>query len=148
MTKVTGPMLSLSASGSIYETLTFRCGKYVHKKKFKKRLSQEELSGQQGLFILGASVWKDEVTTEQKIAWKLLGIYDKFNIMCNAMIGALPLVMVLAPVTIPLVPLSVGWISGYQVFMSFFLVLRTNGWPNYPGPPPEDWKPPGFKEEA
>lgn len=145
MARVTGPMFSLGASGSIKGALTYKCGQFVTKKKPKRKLESSELSDQQLLFQSGSDIWSKGLTEGQRMLWRVKGIFDTLNVMCHHGVAALPLLFVLQPVG-TLVALPLGIVTkGYEAWMSFYLTLGSGGWPNYPGPPPSGWVPAKFK---
>lgn len=146
MARVVGPLMSLSASGTLKKTITYRCGEFVHKIKNKPKNFSEEFEAQQEKFKAAAFLWSETLTSEEKAAWKRKALFDRFNVICNHIAVALPLVAVLSPVSfMTMMGLAGTWVSGYDAWMSFYLTLGPYGWPNYPAPPPDGWVPPNFQ---
>lgn len=145
MAKVIGPLMSVQASGTLKDTITFRCGEFVHKKKKKTTKLNEAALEKQEEFKVAAFLWSEVLTAEQKLAWKSRVLIDRFNVICNHWAVALPLVCALYPLAgAMMLGLGPVWISGYDAWMSYYLTLGEYGWPNYPAPPPFEWKPPNF----
>lgn len=143
MATVIGPMLSLVARGSIGNAVTFKCGKFIAKKKTAKELRLIELSEQQALFKDGAAVWSEDLSPEVKKAWLLVGINNFFDLRCNPQLLALPFFGLL-PAAAPSIPVGIIWklgSNGYSLWISYYLTLGPGGWPNYPSPPPIGWVP-------
>ena len=66
-----------------------------------------------------------------------------FDLRCNPQLMALPFLGIL-PMAAPLVPIGMIFklgINGYDLWMSYYLTLHADGWPNYPSPPPSGWIP-------
>jgi len=143
MALLVGPMMSLIARGSIGQALTFKCGHIAAKKKVSKDLRPDEYSGQQQRFADGAEVWSRTLTFETKQLWWAAGVGEYFDLRCNPQIVALPFAAVhpiMGP-TLALVGPYMVSCRGYDLWMSWYLTLGPNGWPNYPAPPPTGWVP-------
>lgn len=143
MATLVGPMMSVIARGSIANAVTIKCGRVMAKKKTKKDLRADELSEQQKLFKDGAAVWSEDLTDEVKKAWFWVGVRNVFDLRCNPQLMALPFLGIL-PMAAPLVPIGMIFklgINGYDLWMSYYLTLHADGWPNYPSPPPSGWIP-------
>jgi hypothetical protein len=141
MVKVVGPMLSLSASGSISGDLTFQCGEIVRKKKFKNSLSSGELNPQQEKMKEAAEYWSKTMTVSQKAEWRLYAIRDSFNVMCGHFAFALPFLGLISISALIAGVIPFVWLNGYPLYQSYYLTLGASGWPNFPNPPPVGWKP-------
>jgi len=135
--------MSVIARGSIANAITFKCGTVAAKKKTAKTLRLDQLSEQQVLFKDGAAVWSEDLTGDVKRAWLLVGVANTFDLRCNPQMLALPFLGIF-PWAAPLIPgvliLKLGC-NGYDLWMSYYLTLGENGWPNYPNPPPTGWVP-------
>ena len=121
MAKVTGPLLSLSASGTIAETITFVCGHFARKKQEKTGEQPEHLVGQGDTFKAGVDVWR-AMTASQKKSW---GVFRKIIVSapeCSALKGE---------------------ITGYNLYLSHYLRYGVDGWENYPAAPSVLWLPGG-----
>lgn len=143
MAILVGPMLSVIARGSIGDVVTFKCGRVIGKKKFKKDLRANELSEQQQLFKNGAAVWSEDLTQAVKDEWFKVGIKNYWDLRCNPQLMALPFLGLLpaGPLLIALGILFFPGTNGYDLWMSYYLTLGDSGWPNYPLPPPIGWVP-------
>lgn len=141
MVKVVGPMFSLGASGSFSNDVTFQCGEVLRKKKFTNKLRNDWLNEQQQNFQMGAYRWSHELSAETKAKWALFGIVDTLNVMCDHYALALPFLGLVAIEALPVSVLGVIWMTKYDLYMSYYLTLGPNGWPNYPDPPPIGWRP-------
>jgi hypothetical protein len=143
MATLVGPMMSVVARGSIGNAITFKCGTVAAKKKIKKNLRSDQLSEQQQLFKDGAAVWSEDLSDEVQKEWFLVGVRNVFDLRCNPSLLALPFLGIL-PLAAPLIGVAALWklgINGYDLWISYYLTLGANGWPNYPSPPPIGWRP-------
>ena len=143
MALLIGPMMSMIARGSIGGALTFKCGHIAAKKKFKNNLRSYELSEQQKIFQDGAEVWSTKLSFEIKQLWWATGVGEYFDLRCNPQIMALPFAACWPILNATLLIVGPYMVScrGYDLWMSWYLTLGPNGWPNYPLPPPAGWVP-------
>lgn len=113
MAKVTGPLLSLSASGTIADAITYVCGHFARKGEAKERKQPEQLFEQGQNFGAGVNVW-NPMTYEQKESWRQFTKVFRSAPECA----------------------SLGfYLTGYNLFMSYYLRFGENGWTNYPAAP-------------
>lgn len=117
MAKVTGPLFSLAASGTFGKVITFVCGHFA-----KKAESAEAGGGKGNLkmmikFKAGTIKWKS-LSNEIKKEW---GEFGKM-IMTSGKCISLEF-----------------YLTGFQLWMSYYLKFGENGWPAYPHPgtPPD-----------
>ena len=114
MATVVGPLLSLSASGTIGDVITFVCGHYVRKAEGKKFADPSAAqSNNQNKWKAGCVVW--QALAGNKDLWKALVEAVQQSGQCPAR--------------------ESYELNGFQLFMSFYMDLGPDGWPNYPLPP-------------
>jgi len=141
MARVVGPLYSLQASGSFGDLITYKCGTIACKKKKESKFYSNKFNQQREKFKAGAEVWRSIRGFGALLAWGSVGIVDRYNLMCNHVPVALALFGILNPIDLVTLYPAAVLISGYQLFMSYYLTFGEDGWPNYPFPPPGDWKP-------
>jgi len=114
MAKVTGPLFSLAASGSIGGIITYVCGHFAKKKEGEKTEDASE-----------AQLEIEMKWSEGAAVWQSLGENKEFWNEFHKVLWATPECAV-----------NISHIvNGYQLFMSFYMKYGPDGWPGYPLPP-------------
>ena len=114
MAKVTGPLFSLVASGSIGETITYVCGHYAKKKQDEtKKPKTEPQEERMTKWKSGCAEW--QTSQENKDEWDVFLQLLRTDKDCSVKL--------------------IYTASGFQLFMSFYMKEGVDGWPNYPNPP-------------
>lgn len=114
MARIVGPLMSLSATGTIKETLTFVCGTFARMAMSpKKKEFTEKQTGQQTKFSDGCAVWN--TIRGHHLEWHLFSEWVKDTGFCDVSLSRT--------------------MTGFQVFMAYYLQNGVNGWQNYPYPP-------------
>jgi hypothetical protein len=116
MAKVTGPLFSMRASGTLAKTIVFVCGHYARMVIVQDDSQKVMPPGQNDKFAAAVVVWNG-LSGDFKGQWTEFEKRIKDSKKCVA-----------------IEPL----INGYQLFISYYLKWGVNGWENYPlpGPPP------------
>lgn len=156
MARVIGPLMSLSASGTLAGTLTFQCGSVIKKKigEDKDPPLYADLNFQQKLFRLAAKIWSRDLSQSTKDLWRKAAIVSYLKPVCLFVPGAMIISGILNPVggvifgtkTLAVL-LGLGYLKnslslqGYPLWVSVFLITKGEHWESYPSPPPEAWKP-------
>jgi hypothetical protein len=115
MVKVTAPMLSLRASGTIGNAITFVCGQFAKRHEGSAGSGQKGNPVQMAKFSAGAAMWKSFST----------GIKNLWNDFYKTLLSSGKCVSVTYD------------LSGYDMFMLYWLKFGDHGWPDYPNPGPE-----------
>ena len=114
MALVTAPLMSLSASGKLKDTMTFVCGTLVRMADEKeKKADSPAQTENQTKWKDGASVWT--ANPANKTEWDNFGDYVEKSGYCDVSLNY--------------------YFSGYQLFMAYYMKLGKDGWTNYPNPP-------------
>ena len=138
MAKVKSPLMSKKASGKLGKSLLFRCGRFALKQQKKKDEKASEGQGfQRKKFIDGAKVWSEILTPEQKASW------ENFAKSVRHELGYFTIPTPLGPVYVRIgfkeawkECIETGKFNGYQYFQSCYLRFGSDGWSDYPNPPP------------
>jgi len=114
MVLLTAPLMSLSASGTFKNTLTFVCGTLarIAERKEKKTISSGQ-SANQTKWSEGCQVWQSP--ENDKSLWEAFGGYVKKSGACDVSLSY--------------------YFTGFQLFMAYYMTLGPNNWINYPNPP-------------
>jgi len=115
MVKVTRPFFSLKAAGDFGQVLQYMCGHFVKTKPRVPVLRTTKQDVQRKKFTKGAEVWSEEIEPVVREHWKE---YQEF-------LSQLP----------QCEHFTFG-LTGYDLWMSYFLKKGEGGWTNYPEPPP------------
>lgn len=78
MAKLEGPLLSLSASGSIGSELTFSRRRTIKQVRYQKKQKDRVTPGrttQRSLFAMGVNWWH-QLTTDEQDEWDEIARYD------------------------------------------------------------------------
>jgi len=156
MARVIGPLMSLSASGTLAGTLTFQCGSVIKKKigEDKDPPLYADLNFQQKLFRMAAHIWKTELSQTTKDLWKKAAVVSALKPICLLVPGAMIVSAFVNPVggaifSTRVLAILLGLfyakdtiaIQGYPLWVSVYLITKGQHWEGYPNPPPEAWKP-------
>ena len=114
MVKVTGPLYSFRASGDLASAVQYVCGKYARMKPRNITFKSKEQEQQRNLFIEGAIKWKNTLTEETKTKWEYFRSVILMSKECAV---------------------NAYQISSYNLWMSYWLRFKEDGWKNYPDPP-------------
>jgi len=116
MAKVIGPLFSMQASGTLAGTITYVCGHFARKAKVILDDSQVMPEGQTLKFMYAVKTW-NYLSGQIKQDWKDFGKIVKESKQCIEYELKL---------------------TGYQLFLSYYLTFGEDGWKSYPepGPPP------------
>ena len=116
MAKVIAPLFSLAASGTLAGAITFVCGKSARRARLALKRSEEGPTSQNSLFAEAAAAWSSQ-TPQTKEQWSVFGKIVKDDRACIGL---------------------EYYLSGYQLFISYYMEFGVNGWADYPlpGPPP------------
>ena len=115
MAKVFGPLLSISASGNFGNSLRYVCGHFVSKSSHGEVKSTPDREKQRLKFKLGIQTWSNDLTEYVKKSWSEFTKCAFASEYCTA---------------------AYGKVSGYNMWMYFWLKFGENGWEGYPLPPP------------
>lgn len=114
MVKVVAPLFSIAASGTIGDVLTYVCGLYARKAEGAKPLEfSEEQAKNRTKWSTGCEVWGSEENDQRK--WREFVKLISQSEECPTRFKY--------------------YMTGFQTFMSFYMDLGPDGWPNYPQPP-------------
>jgi len=114
MVRVVAPLMSLSASGTLKETLTYVCGLYLRRAKRAERFEYtQRRKKQETKFSQGCEVWQS--LKEDKEKWRKFAEFVKKSGFCDVSLSY--------------------YMTGFQTFMSYYLAKGPGGWKNYPLPP-------------
>ena len=114
MPKVTGPLFSFSASGTVGGVITFVCGLYARMAAQKREFTPSD--GQvvvQTKWSDGCKVWQSG--GNNKDLWSKFVKLVKESGECDIRYAF--------------------YMTGFQTFMSFYMTYGVDGWSNYPLPP-------------
>lgn len=114
MVRISNPMFSQTASGDLAGAIQFVCGQFVKKKPEKKDFPSEGQEDQRGHFREGAVQWSLVLDIVVKTRWKNFVKKIKKSDVCME---------------------HEYNMSGYNVWMIYWLKYGLDGWPNYPNPP-------------
>lgn len=138
MVRITGPMLSEKASGNFGKEIQFRCGRFVvRQSKVKKEAASEGQNFQREKFKGGVEIWNNTLTPEQKTNWENFAKsirHDKGYFTISTPSG--PIYVRIGEKTEWKECIETGGFNGYQYFLSCFLRFGSDGWSDYPNPPP------------
>jgi hypothetical protein len=138
MVRITGPLFSEKASGKFGKNIVFRCGKFVVKRPdMKEKEGSEGQNFQREKFKDAAEVWKTILTPEQKTNW------GNFAKSIRNEWGYFTIPTPLGPIYVR-PGFKIEWLeciktagyNGYQYFICCYLRFGTEGWTEYPNPPP------------
>ncbi len=115
MVKVTRPFFSLKASGDFGAILQYMCGHFVKLKPESPKTETPAQKVQRTKFSSGAKKWTEELEPVEREHWKE---YQEFLSQ------------------LPQCQYFTFGLSGYDLWMSYFLDYGVDGWKNYPDPPP------------
>ena len=115
MVKVTGALFSLHASGTFGKAITFVCGQFARRKEGGGGTGKKGNPVQMAKFKAGAAMWKTLP----------FGVTNNWNHFYKAILES----SVCVSVTFDL--------SGYDMWMLYWLKFGDHGWPDYPNPGPE-----------
>jgi len=156
MAKVTAPFFSQKASGSFADTLTIQCGSVMKRHIMDKSDPPlwADLNFQQKLFSQAAKIWKTVLSVEVKKEWRKAEVVAFLKPVCLFLPAAMIASGIINPVggiifttrelavLLGLLYLKNAYeLTGYQLWMSVYLVMKGEHWVNYPSPPPETWNP-------
>jgi hypothetical protein len=114
MVKVVAPMFSLAASGTINKTFTYVCGLYARRAERAEKMEfSEEQKERQTKYSVGCKEWQK--LGDKKKLWNEFAERVKSSGACDANLEF--------------------YMTGFQTFMSYFLLRGIGGWRNYPLPP-------------
>lgn len=137
MAKVKSPLFSEKATGTIGDTITFRCGKYVTaKQKDKGGIVSIDQNAQRQKFIEAADVWTKFLTDQQKEAWQTFSrnVKDPRGYFKIGIPGQLFMLIRTGEKDYQRC-IEFSNFNGYQYFLSAYLTLGAFGWVGYPNPP-------------
>ncbi len=120
MAKVTGALFSLHASGTLGGAITFVCGQFARRHENTAGKDKKGNPVQMAKFKAGAQKWQT--------------LSDEIQATWQAFYKALLASPVCINVTYDL--------SGYDIWMLYWLKFGENGWAQYPLPGPEPPKKP------
>lgn len=113
MAKVTAPLLSLTASGTIAKAITYVCGHFARKAVEKTEEQPAQLFPQGEKFTEAAGIW-GFLNGSQQDSWRNFTKVFKSAPECQ----------------------NLGfYLTGYNLFMSYYLRFGVDGWENYPSAP-------------
>jgi hypothetical protein len=113
MPKVTGPLFSLGASGTLAKTLVYVCGHLTRVAENRDKASQKPPTEQSNKFSDGAATWGG-FDVQLKDAWASWGKVIRDSRACIGL---------------------EYYLTGYQLWLSYYLTYGVDGWENYPFPP-------------
>lgn len=114
MAKVTNPLHSSRASGDFAKAIQYVCGRFARMKPRVNDPETELQTTQRSIFTQGAIKWSKVLTRDMKNNWKeSAGILLKTK---NCLEVEYPL-------------------TGYNLWMLYWLKFGEDGWVNYPNPP-------------
>ena len=114
MVKIQSPLMSLAASGDFAGTIQFVCGSFA---RMKPRTSDRESDAQvaeREKFLAGARKWSLDLSNETKKLWS---VFRKIMVTNDECIRFTYIM------------------TGYNVWMLYWLKFGEGGWVNYPNPP-------------
>ncbi len=114
MVKITKPLFSEAASGNFAGVIQFVCGHFVKSIPDTSPISSESQRKQREKFLNGAAKWTNELTEENKNNWKAFFSVIREEPQCVDTILRM---------------------SGYDIWMLYWLKFGEGGWENYPNPP-------------
>ena len=114
MVKVKAPLMSLSASGDLAGTIQFVCGHFVRRKPESNDAGSTSQNEQRQKFLQGAQKWSSELSADVKENWRGFNKAMRQKQECVALIYQM---------------------SGYNLWMLYWLEFGESGWVNYPNPP-------------
>lgn len=125
MAKVFGPLLSLGASGDLAKSIQFICGHFLRKKPRRTDKPSVSQDDQRFKFKQGLMIWRGdgylfskyeegELSWATKQRWKTFAKVVKTSADCSSVAGE---------------------VTGYNLWMLYWLKFGEGGWDPYPDPP-------------
>lgn len=114
MVKTVGPMFSTAASGKLRDTMVFVCGLYARRASQAEKFEYSEKQKEQNTkYSDGCKVWQSPTVDKSK--WTDFIEMVKSSGECPANLSY--------------------YMTGFQTFMSYYLLYGPDGWSSYPNPP-------------
>lgn len=105
MAKVTGPLFSMVASGTLAGTITYVCGHFARIKNELLTSAKEMPAGQQDKFLEAVAVW-NSLSGNVKDDWRNFGKIVRDSKVCVSLDY---------------------YLTNYQLFLSYYLTWGKNG---------------------
>lgn len=114
MAIVDKPLFSLAASGDLAKSIQFICGHFLRQKPDSPDPQSAKQIKQRTKFTDGADMWSNTLSQDTKKNWGSIKKRISGDDWCLK---------------------SLFGISGYNIWMLYWLKFGENGWKNYPNPP-------------